>query len=71
VFIGLLLSSYHHTTNIKNMTTEMGTCVKCKTTVPRKELEENSTIGTYGFKRICDTCAQRIDNEIDSYRQEH
>jgi len=52
------------------MTTEMGTCVKCKTTVPRKELEENSTIGTYGFKRICDTCAQRIDNEIDSYRQD-
>lgn len=49
---------------------ERGCCVKCKCSAPRKELEDNSQIGSYGFKRICDSCAERLDEEMDSDRQD-
>lgn len=47
-----------------------GTCVKCKCNAPKDELEENAEIFSYGFKNICNTCAERIDDEIESIRQD-
>jgi hypothetical protein len=42
---------------------EVDKCVFCKKDAPVSELEENSTCYSYGNKRICDCCAQELDNK--------
>jgi predicted RND superfamily exporter protein len=39
----------------------LGDCVACNTTVSKKELEENSRFEMFKNKKICNDCANRIE----------
>lgn len=45
-------------------------CVTCFKNAPVQELLENAKLGGYGFKKICNTCAQEIDGQMDSQQQD-
>ena len=45
-------------------------CYTCRAPTKLSELEDNSKVGTYGFKLICDNCATNIDRQMDEQRQD-
>ena len=40
-------------------------CKTCEKMTSRKELESNAQFGGYGFKMICDICAEKIEDQMD------
>lgn len=44
-------------------------CVTCHKITAKNELKHNSRFGGYGFKKICNRCADAIDNSQDSQQQ--
>jgi len=40
-------------------------CTTCEKMTSKKELESNAQFGGYGFKMICDICAEKIEDEMD------
>ena len=45
-------------------------CTRCNRIVSKKELKYNAKFGGYGFKEICDRCADAIDAKQDSQQQD-
>ena len=45
--------------------TNIAKCVDCQKLTLKTELEENARYGGYSFKRICDNCAEKIEDEMD------
>jgi len=44
-------------------------CEGCSKITPKGELAYNAKFGGYGFRRICDNCADLLDNASDSLQQ--
>lgn len=40
------------------------TCEDCGAIKGKKELDYNAQFGGYGFKRVCNRCADRMENQI-------
>ncbi len=45
-------------------------CVTCKENTPMNELYNNAESMTYSNKPICNTCAEILDSDMDSIRQD-
>ena len=45
-------------------------CTKCDKLTAKRELEENAQYGGYGFSKICNRCADHIDNQQASQQDD-
>lgn len=55
---------------MKHKDEEYDYCVECQEITAEEELQENAKYGSYGWKRICDKCANEIDHQMDSQQQD-
>lgn len=71
-FVQLNTSINLHNSSCFPIVKDMGEskCATCHKPTPVKEIDENAKLGSYGFKPICDTCAEKIDAEMDSEIQD-